>query len=821
MAQNTTLLEDFGKKFFDTQKASNILCSVDFGKSLFKYINHKNPNPIPVPNGSAAILRSVKKMMQTGKFGNVNVDDDFFVRFFINKVNEDPGLVTFEMIADVLKSNAYKSFGSNNAKDKHNKRKFETWIYNKSILSKINDISLVDVVLHKEAMLDVIDHIALKNKKGKNDAIYKKQLNEKEKEFDEIFNKNGNSLTELQDAANAAKKNKKKNKHTDWIKSVYDVLCEPDEAEYINEIVDAVAVGSRPKERNYNLLGMGTATNKVILAVAKRQGWGDKDIQSILVKTNTEYNAEKFNEINEVQNGVKKQGWYQKNAALDVFVTFFSAAGFSTTISALSKITPVVGPLFAGASVVVSGLGSYILSYREAKKAGNLTKQQKRAMAFKAASAMGKKLAPYAVSMAFGGIPGIGGILSRSLGIAHVFVKTLIDDLERRAGVNEQTYKVDKSMSLSDKIKGKLRHLRELKKLSLSDVGNSAAHALFKGLAVGLGSFGGQALGSRLGDLAFGAENPLDIPTEDTMQNEVQQNQTQNETEINAKKYEGLEDQHQIDDAKGQLEVETSQTMQETEQLSYAEQYVKQYMEEHPGADLDKNGWMQNADGSYARNEDGQLFGSDERVFRNLNSNEMLDQYGNIVDKFNVSSSEAPTTGMDDLNSSVPEVKAELISETLKLPEDAVDATFQSQPINHTEMPFDSESLYQTETASYAQLPEDTIESQFGTKYENETQTFSDDVESKPVVNESKPATKTLLPEGASDAAFESQTTHNIGYANHTDDSVASNQSENLNPKLKTILMPGSSSESMFTENGHINYEYDFTNPIKMPENEY
>ena len=96
------MLEDFGKKFFDTKKASNILCSVDFGKSLFKYINHKNPNPIPVPNGSAAILRSVKKMMQTGKLGSVNVDDDFFVRFFISKVNEDPGLVTFEMIADVL-----------------------------------------------------------------------------------------------------------------------------------------------------------------------------------------------------------------------------------------------------------------------------------------------------------------------------------------------------------------------------------------------------------------------------------------------------------------------------------------------------------------------------------------------------------------------------------------------------------------------------------------------------------------------------------------------------------------------------------------------
>ncbi len=818
MAQNTTLLEDFGKKFFDTKKASNILCSVDFGKSLFKYINHKNPNPIPVPNGSAAILRSVKKMMQTGKFGNVNVDDDFFVRFFISKVNEDPGLVTFEMIADVLKSNAYKSFGSNNAKDKHNKRKFETWIYNKSILSKINDISLVDVVLHKDAMLDVINNIDPKNKKGKNDAIYKKQLDEKEKEFDEIFNKNANSLTELKDAAR-----KNKNKHTDWIKSVYDVLCEPDEAEYINEIVDAVAVGSRPKERNYNLLGMGTATNKVILAVAKKRGWGDNDIQSILVKTNTEYNAEKFNEINEVQNGVKKQGWYQKNAALDVVVTFFSAAGFSTTISALSEITPVVGPLFAGASVVVSGLCSYIHSYQEAKKAGNLTKKQKRDLAWKAASAMGKKLVPYAVSMAFGGIPGIGGILSRSLGIAHVFVKTLIDDLERSAGVNEQTYKVDKSLSLSDKIKGKLRHLRELKKLSLSDVGKSTAHALFKGLAVAAGSFGGEHLGTRLGNVLNGGsfERPLSLKNElnELEQDTLQEEQIQTDAELNTERYVGFEEQHRID-GEGQMQVNNEMAQQAGNNVNTLSE-VEQYVQDHPGAHLDKNGWMQNADGSYARNEDGQLFGSDERVFRNLNSNEMLDQYGNIVDKFNVSSSEAPTTGMGDLNSSVPEVKAELISETLKLPEDAVDATFQSQPINHTEMPFDSESFYQTETASYAQLPEDTIESQFGTKYENETQTSSDVVESKPVVNESKPATKTLLPEGASGAAFESQATHNIDYANHTDDSVASNQSENLNPKLKTILMPGSSSESMFTENGNINYEYDFTNPIKMPENEY
>ena len=36
--------------------------------------------------------------------------------------------------------------------------------------------------------------------------------------------------------------------------------------------------------------------------------------------------------------------------------------------------------------------------------------------------------------------------------------------------------------------------------------------------------------------------------------------------------------------------------------LSYAEQYIK----DHPGAHFDKNGWVQNADGSYAKNEQGE-----------------------------------------------------------------------------------------------------------------------------------------------------------------------------------------------------------------------
>lgn len=72
--------------------------------------------------------------------------------------------------------------------------------------------------------------------------------------------------------------------------------------------------------------------------------------------------------------------------------------------------------------------------------------------------------------------------------------------------------------------------------------------------------------------------------------------------------------------------------------LSYVEQYIK----DHPGAHLDKNGWLQNADGSYARNDKGQLFGSEDRVFRDLRENEILDKYGNIVEKAAVQQIDEP-----------------------------------------------------------------------------------------------------------------------------------------------------------------------------------
>lgn len=72
-----------------------------------------------------------------------------------------------------------------------------------------------------------------------------------------------------------------------------------------------------------------------------------------------------------------------------------------------------------------------------------------------------------------------------------------------------------------------------------------------------------------------------------------------------------------------------------TEAVSEAapDDYTAQYLAAHPDAHLDANGWVQNADGSYARNEAGQLFGSADRTFRNLTADETLDAHGNIITK--------------------------------------------------------------------------------------------------------------------------------------------------------------------------------------------
>lgn len=137
--------------------------------------------------------------------------------------------------------------------------------------------------------------------------------------------------------------------------------------------------------------------------------------------------------------------------------------------------------------------------------------------------------------------------------------------------------------------------------------------------------------------------------------------------------------------------VTTSVEEQDLQQLDEQLSYVEQYLRSHPGATVDKNGWVQNADGSYAHNENGQLFGIEERVFRSLTSDETLDQYGNIVDKAPVIEeniiNEDVTEIVDEEIISVPDISDSrhdnLVNETVH--EDVDSIPYQDLPVRSPE----------------------------------------------------------------------------------------------------------------------------------------
>ncbi len=198
----------------------------------------------------------------------------------------------------------------------------------------------------------------------------------------------------------------------------------------------------------------------------------------------------------------------------------------------------------------------------------------------------------------------------------------------------------------------------------------------------GLGAaIGGLARNGNDTEVIEESQQELEIENDEVIQTEadIENEQAQYETEINANKYAALENQHRID-AEEQLKVGTSQTTEEIiEPLSYAEQYIA----EHPGAYLDKNGWMVNADGSYARNENGQLFGDENRVFRELNSNEMLDDKGNIIDQVSTGG-QSVSTETNDYVATAPVVDEEIVTETTNVSNELNSNVNQETVVGHS-----------------------------------------------------------------------------------------------------------------------------------------
>lgn len=686
------LMSSFQKYF--TKTPSNLLRSVNFGKSIFKFLNRNSSQPVAVPEDPAVLLRQVNKMMQTGKFNGVTFTDEMFVRFFIEKVMDDSGLITYDMIADMMESDAYKSFGAKNGTEDYLvKRKFERWIYHKSILAKINQIPFIDVALHEDGMRRTIAAVNPKNKKVNNDKIYTAQIDAKVKEFDEAFNQNPDALSKLKDLAKANKS--KKSNHTNWAKGVYGVLCQPDEANCFSETFDFVNTASGVKNRELNMFGLVTATNKAIVALGKRNNWSEADIDTILVKTGPELSAERFkqkqasfNRPTEIKNYEQKTAWYQKHWAVDVGTTFLSTAGYSAAITALSTINPIVGTLTAVGGVAAAGLCSLVSSYKAAKKQGEITKKQAWSMAGKAGLAMVKKMAPYAISLSL-------GKYGRMAGAAVVFGKTFLNDIERRAAFNEQEL-VEESTGVKVK-QSKLRHFAKVcKKVSLLDGLKSLGYAAAKGVAVYAGGVGGEHLGSRLGNLAFGTgtfERPLKLQKEQ-VQEKVNQNELHAENTLTEENLQSLDEMDSI---------ELTENARKTAYEANDRQYIN-------GVQQD---WY-TAEGQANAKAILEKYGVDDAmgVLRKVGSAARFfgGEYQATLD--HLCAGEIDNQDVECIIKSLELINKEGGLASVAMPENISEAVHQTQAPVHVEMPSSvSQSMYDLDTTTTSiQMPENIVE---------------------------------------------------------------------------------------------------------------
>lgn len=543
------------KKFFENTPA-NLLRSVDFGKSLFSYFNPR----MEVPSDPAELLKATKALFEIGGYQGTNFKDEDFVRFMVDKVNNDPGLMTFDMIADLVESDAYQNFGKHAlSADHHAKSKFENWVTKKSMLSKINQTQDVDVVLNADGLKRVVNKLVQEKQKGN----YLKEIDQKIKQFDETYVKHQSpdALKELQANASSGIR------YTDAIKGVNQILCNEDTASLLNETIDSAVLSAKPKDREALKLGIGIHTNKILCAVAQRKSWTNEELKSILIKSSVEKNAEKFEQkaeqINAQSQGEVVETKIQVNnnnefhPVLDVAKTFgLSLVGSATisTITAIPGVGQVVGPLVGLATVVGAGVGSLVSTYQQEKQKGEVTKAQARKIAMRAGFAMVRKAVPYAVASAF-------GPYGRTVGASMVFAKTLFNDLARRAGVEKEEVH-----GIKNKIKSFGKKLKAIgHNVNLVDGFKSLTYAAAKGGAMYLGASVGAELGSEFGSKVGGKLSEF-YPRQQAPL--ASQNQVQNELPNNVITQENLEQLDAMD------HIELTENARETAYVENDRQFV-------------------------------------------------------------------------------------------------------------------------------------------------------------------------------------------------------------------------------------------------------
>ena len=486
---SNSLTDEFKKYFTDTP--ANILRSIDFGKHLWRYFETDKEKELP--KNPADLLNTTREFLEDDE-----VTDENLVRLVIDKVKHDHGsLLTFDMIADLVESEAYKNFDKT-GKDKRAKREFEHWLRNKSLLSKLDSCTSTDIVLEEDGLRRVINKIVSEQEREK----YLTVIDEKNAEFDETYvqklkNNQEDSLTQLKEIAVSKGSGNLREAALQKVGGVYNVLCSLDKVQTINEQIYTTMAGV-PDFQSKNVIASGWVhnTNKTLFALQKRGVIPEQEFDQITIEELPHQTQTQKKRVNPV--------W-------DVAKTFGLTAGGATVFSAVSSISPVLGMALGVVGVIGAGIAT---GFNEGKKLRKnnieLTASQIKEIAYKSGVAMVKKAIPFFAAVTL-------GPAGRVFGAVTVAAKTFIDDIKYRAGLKRDTFEQQQAEEQKEELKGikgffkKVKNNikkvgqdikqvgQDMKQIGAKEIGKSVAYALGKGAAVFFGGWAGAEFGSRLG----------------------------------------------------------------------------------------------------------------------------------------------------------------------------------------------------------------------------------------------------------------------------------------------------------------------------------
>ena len=329
-------------RYFDASMPSNSFQAIDFGKHIFRYML---PND-RIPQDSESLMNMTRLTLQQRD----GFTDKDFVRLVIDKVidkgNDNPGLITFDMVADLVESDAYKNYGTTSGSELGRKQKFERWICDKSVLKKIEDP--VVCALHEDSMKRVAAAIMPEKDKEK----YFTKIDGKIAEFEDLYakkiRKDENLITLLEANTRQQGESGIRENALQKVRDMYGIICTPPfGALYGEKISTDDASKSTIAEKNIAASGHVAYANMTLEALAKRGAISQKDLQKVLI------DELPFNDKTQSQPQLKKRGalFYVGDVLKTAGSSFIGAAAFSI----LGKICPPAAGIAAAAMAVGGG----------------------------------------------------------------------------------------------------------------------------------------------------------------------------------------------------------------------------------------------------------------------------------------------------------------------------------------------------------------------------------------------------------------------------------------------------------------------------------